>query len=55
MDPETTAPAAWIVASVIIGALIGYAAHALKSAGRNRRITRESWNQARIFYTRRDT
>lgn len=55
MDPETTDPAAWIIASMILGALIGYAAHAFKSARRNRHITRESWNQARIFYTRRDS
>ena len=48
-------PAPYIFGSVILGALIGYAAHAYKSNRRNRRISREAWNQARIFYTHRDS
>lgn len=42
----------WIYASVIIGTAIGYCAASVLYRVKRSKIERESWNAARVFYTR---
>ena len=45
---------AYIIGASIIGASIGYLAAAILAGARRTRIERDTWNQARLFYERRD-
>jgi hypothetical protein len=43
----------WIILSALVGATIGFFGAAILASGKMRRIERKTWNQARLFYTRR--
>lgn len=43
----------FIVAAGVIGAAIGFAGHAFFCGAKRRRISKEAWDAARIYYTRR--
>lgn len=43
----------WIIASVLIGTLIGWISCSVIASSRLRRIERKTWAAARLYYTRR--
>lgn len=43
----------WIIASVLIGTVIGWIGCSIIASARLRRIERKTWSAARLYYTRR--
>lgn len=49
---QTTDPTAYIIAAGVLGATLGFLAAGLLASRRFQRLEKQTWDSARIFYTR---